>query len=201
MNPILTQHSSCQVPPTFLTAKLPERTGSSLSKWSLTRKQRTTIWNLPAVRLDSQPAAKVTKHGRKLIRLVASTFSQAVLVLLHVELMTPHLDVWTYKGALVQWAHLLPRLLQPESCSGKEVELRSCEPLLSCYIVIILLWIETWLSQKYRVKTQVQCQWRHLVRMIPKSFDNPLANRLGQGLCALNETCSAPNLKSECLFW
>ena len=35
MNPILTQHSSCQVPPTFLTAKLPERTGSSLSTWSL----------------------------------------------------------------------------------------------------------------------------------------------------------------------
>ena len=30
--------------------------------------------------------------------------------------------------------------------------------------------------------------------MIPKSFDNLLANRLGKGLRALNETCSAPNL-------
>ena len=31
-NIIFTQHSSCHFPPTFLTAKLPDRTGSSLTK-------------------------------------------------------------------------------------------------------------------------------------------------------------------------
>ena len=145
---VLTQHSSCHVPPIFRTAKLPERTGSSLTKYQ-----------------ESPQTARLTcsKVGQRACSRSGQTWEEACPASF-LPLFSPPCShsppCKTHDSVPVlgvtkrvhrlekrkKFRHLLPGLLQSESCCGEKVKLWSRNSLLPLNVIIILLPGETQLK-------------------------------------------------------